>query len=106
MKMRKYIIVLACIVLVSAAFSALARRPGPVVLGHPYGTVCETWVDDSGTYLSVTNTADVEISGTITLNEIYEKALNRRNRLPVAIDGRWIEIVLPPRRSVLLLLGK
>lgn len=106
MKMRKYIIVLACIVLVSAAFSALARRPGPVVLGHPYGTVCETWVDDSGTYLSVTNTADVEISGTITLNEIYEKALNRQNRLPVAIDGRWIEIVLPPRRSVLLSLGK
>ena len=103
--MRRYI-VLACIALVSAAFPALARRPGPAVLGHPHGTVCETWIDDSGTYLSVTNTADVEVAGTITLNEIYEKAINRQNRLPVEIDGRWIEIVLPPRRSVLLQLGK
>ena len=105
MKMRKYI-VLACIALVSVAFSGLARRPGPAVLEHPYGTVCETWIDDSGTYLSVTNTADVEVSGTITLNEIYEKAINRQNRLPVEIDGRWIEVKLPPKRGMLLLLGK
>ena len=105
MKMRNYIVVV-CIALVTAAFSGSARRPGPAVLGHPYGTVCETWIDDSGTYLSVTNTTDVEISGTVTLNEIYEKAFNRTNRLPVEIDGRWIEIKLPPRCGALLLLGK
>ena len=99
-------IVLACVVLALAAFSSGVRRPGPIVLECPHGTVCKTWIDDAGTYLSVTNVTDVEISGTVTLNEIYEKAFNRLNRLSVEIDGRWIEIKLPPKQGVLLSLGK
>jgi len=105
MKMKTSI-ALACVALVSAAFSSVQRRPGPVVMECPYGTACETWIDNSGTYLSVTNTTDISISGTVTLNEIYEKAFNRLNRLPVSIDGRWIEIELPPRCGLILSLGK
>ena len=99
-------IVLACVALALAAFSSGVRRPGPIVLECPHGTVCKTWIDDAGTYLSVTNVTDVEISGTVTLNEIYEKAINVTNRYSAEIDGRWIEIELPAGKSMTLRLGK
>ena len=90
--------------LVSIAMSV--RRPGPVVLERPAGTECETWLEGADVFLSVTNVTAVEVSGTVTLNEIFEKALNVSNRFFAEIDGRWIEIKLPPKCGMLLRLGK
>ena len=103
--MKKMLILLfAGLALVSVAMTV--RRPGPVVLDRPAGTECETWLEGNEVFLSVTNVTSVGVSGTVTLNEIFEKVLNVSNRFRAEIDGRWIEIELPPKGGMLLRLGK
>ena len=103
--MKKMLILLfAGLALVSVAVTL--RRPGPVVLDRPAGTECETWMEGNDVFLSVTNVTPVAVSGTVTLNEIFEKVLNVSNRFRAEIDGRWIEIELPPKGGMLLRLGK
>ena len=103
--MKKMLILLfAGLALVSVAMTV--RRPGPIVLDRPAGTECETWLEGNEVFLSVTNVTSVGVSGTVTLNEIFEKVLNVSNRFRAEIDGRWIEIELPPKGGMLLRLGK
>ena len=103
--MKKMLILLfAGLALVSVAVTV--RRPGPIVLDRPAGTECETWMEGNEVFLSVTNVTSVGVSGTVTLNEIFEKVLNVSNRFFAEIDGRWIEIKLPPKCGMLLRLGK
>ena len=94
------------VVLALVSVAVTVRRPGPVVLERPIGTECETWMEGTDVFLSVTNVTEVEVSGTVTLNEIFEKVLNVSNRFRAEIDGRWIEIELPPKGGMLLRLGK
>ena len=76
------------------------------VLDCPVGISCRPWMKDGKIYLDVSNSTPSRIAGTVELNEIFEKALNVSNRLPAEIDGRWIEIDMPPGRSMTLRLGK
>ena len=92
--------------LVACALSVFASEPGPAVLECPVGTVCRTWVENGQTFLEVVNETDRAVAGTVTLNEIYEKAINITNRLVAEIDGRWIEIDMPPKGRMTLRLGK
>lgn len=94
------------LLLVVCASSVFASEPGPAVLECPVGTVCRTWVENGQTFLEVVNEADRAVAGTVTLNEIYEKAINVTNRFVAEIDGRWIEVVLPARGRMTLRLGK
>lgn len=91
-----------------AMLSAVAAvvGPGPSVLEHPAGTACRTWSEGGDVYLHVTNFTEVAVSGTVALNEIFEKLRWVGPRHPAEIDGRWIEIELPPRAAVTLRLGK
>ena len=90
----------------AAALAAGAVKPGPCVLDAPAGTECRTWVESGKTFLEVVNRTERTVSGTVTLNEIYEKAINVSNRYSAEIDGRWIEIELPAGKSMTLRLGK
>ena len=91
---------------IAVALSVRAELPGPTVIESPVGTECRTWMTDGVTYLKVVNTTDRAIAGTVTLNEIYEKVINLANRNAASIDGRWIEIKLPPKGEMMLRLGK
>ena len=76
------------------------------VLDKPAGTSCRTWMKDGAVFLDIANRTGGTVSGTVELNEIFEKAINVSNRLPAEIDGRWIEIELPPGKAMTLRLGK
>ena len=95
---------LGVIAILSAVVAAVG--PGPSVLEYPAGTACRTWSDGGDVYLHVTNFTEVAVSGTVILNEIFEKLQCVGPRHPAEIDGRWIEIELPPRAAVTLRLGK
>ena len=85
---------------------AWAAAPGPAVLESPVGTVCRTWVEGGATYLEVANQTKRDVSGTVTLNEIYEKAIVVKGDGSAEIDGRWIEVEIKPEAKLLLRLGK
>lgn len=101
MNMKK--ILLLVFVCASAAF---AVEPGPVVLESPVGTVCRSWVENGVTFLEIRNETGRSVSGTVTLNEIYEKAIVLSGGRSVDIDGRWIEVELPAHGVLLVRLGK
>ena len=89
-----------------AASAAFAVEPGPVVLDAPIGTACRTWVENGVTFLEIRNETGRSVSGTVTLNEIYEKAIVLSGGRSVDIDGRWIEVELPAHGVLLVRLGK
>jgi len=102
--MRK--LVFALLALLAFGSPAIAEQSGPTVIDCPVGTECRTWMDGGVTYLKVVNRTNREVSGTVTLNEIYEKVIPVAGRPIAAIDGRWIEITLPAKGEMVLRLGK
>lgn len=102
----KRILALLAIGVSAAALAAGAQKPGPCVMDAPAGTECRTWMENGNTFLEVVNRTGRAVSGTVTLNEIYEKVINVTNRHSAEIDGRWIEIKLPAGESMTLRLGK
>ena len=102
----KRILALLAIGVSAAALAAGAQKPGPCVMDAPAGTECRTWMENGNTFLEVVNRTGRTVSGTVTLNEIYEKVINVTNRYSAEIDGRWIEIELPAGKSMTLRLGK
>jgi len=92
--------------LVACAMSVLFAATGPAVLEAPLGTTCRTWMDGDETFLEVVNDTDRALSATVTLNEIYEKAIVLLGSGSAEIDGRWIEIELPPKDRMKVRLGK
>ena len=102
--MNKYYF--ALIIPLAFGIPAIAEQRGPVVIECPVGMECNTWMDGGGTYLKVVNMTDRALSGTVTLNEIYEKVIPVAGRPIVSIDGRWIEVNLPPKGEMVLRLGK
>ena len=104
--MKTAVLFLFAFLSVALAAATETACPGPVVLDCPAGTACRTWMKDGVTYLHVANTTSKAVSGTVTLNEIYEKVINLTNRLPAEIDGRWIAVELTPGGEMTLRLGK
>lgn len=102
--MKSVVLFLSAFLSVVAAAETV--RPGPVVLDSPVGTTCRTWVKDGFAYLHIANTTSKAVSGTVTLNEIFEKVINLTNRLHAEIDGRWIAVELTPGGEMTLRLGK
>ena len=86
--------------------AAWAALPGPTVLECPVGTVCRTWIEGGATYLEVVNETKRSVSGTVTLNEIYEKVIVMKGDGSAEIDGRWIEVEVKPEVRLLVRLGK
>ena len=94
------------LLLASLLSAAPAPSPGPAVLECPIGVTCRTWVDGGATYLEAVNGTKRSVSGTVTLNEIYEKAIVVKGAGSAEIDGRWIELELGPEVKLLVRLGK
>ena len=91
----------------AAVFAVMATfMPGPVVLEYPAGTSCCTWREGDDIFLSVTNRSEVSVSGTIVLNEIFEKLRHVDGCCLAEIDGRWIQVEIPPRAAATMILGK
>ena len=105
----------AAAMVVAMTLSALASLSGngaavaekvPVVLDAPLGLDCRCVNGVDGVRLVMTNRTERELSGEVTLNEIFEKAIPVSGGGTAAIDGRWLEVTVPAGREAVFRLGK